>query len=85
MCGTDLVTVTVTVKFRSVAPLGICLVERPYTGRNTHRTEALEAAKSGAGKRIMEGKIKDALFPEGNAYQNGENLVTGAKFGFKFK
>jgi hypothetical protein len=63
---------------------------------------ALREARGGAGQRIMQGKIKDALFPESTYAKMGvvvensagktvaevhywKNLVTGARFGFKFK
>ena len=69
--------------------------------RNLAEKLTLDEAKGGAGKRIMQGKINDPKYPEGDwakmqqvhEHSNGtqtvihywENLETGAREGFKFK
>jgi hypothetical protein len=69
--------------------------------RNLAEKLALDDAKGGAGKRIMQGKINDPKFPENvwakmqHVHENPggtqtvihywENLQTGAREGFKFK
>lgn len=69
--------------------------------RNLAEKLALDEAKGGAGKRIMQGKINDSKFPEDvwakmqhvHEHPGGtqtvihywENLQTGVREGFKFK
>ena len=72
-----------------------------FEANNLNEQIALQQAKAGMGKRIMQGKINDAKFPEGEwakiqhdielgdgttiTIHYWRNLPTGEQFGFKFK
>lgn len=69
--------------------------------RNSAEKRTLDEAKGGAGRRIIQGQIKDAKYPKDlwakvqhvHEHPDGtttvihywENLQTGAREGFKFK